>query len=181
MADKNIGSLPAADNINDDALFVMEHQGQAQKASGAQIAEFAKAAANANVQVAVEAAKRAEAAAAVTAHPPQANEQTGFWQVWNPDTSQYEDTTLKAQGPVGPQGDTIIDIQRTQGTGAAGTTDTYTITTSGGSEFTFTVYNGADGQGSGDMQKSIYDTKGKNQDIFDYVDTSIGSAIERSY
>ena len=177
MADKNISTLPAAESINDDSLFVMEQQGTAMKASGMQIAEFAKSAADANVQAAIDAAKIAEAAAAVTAHPPQANEDTGYWQTWDPVAKQYEDTTMKAQGPVGPQGDTITDIQRTSGTGAAGTTDIYTITTSGGNTYTFTVYNGADGQGAGDMLKSVYDPHNKNQDIFKYTDDAISAAI----
>lgn len=49
------------------------------------------------------------------------------------------------QGPVGPQGVSIQSIQRTAGTGAPGTTDTYTITLTNGSTFEFQVYNGADG------------------------------------
>lgn len=56
-------------------------------------------------------------------------------------------------------GDSIINIERTDGTGAAGTIDTYTVRTSGG-DYTFTVTNGkngADGTGSGDMLKEDYD------------------------
>ena len=67
-------------------------------------------------------------------------------------------------------GDSITSIVRTSGTGAAGTIDTYTITTSSGGTYTFTVTNGADGKGSGDMLKSVYDPKNKAQDIFDYID-----------
>lgn len=161
MADKNIGSLPAAAGINDDALFVMEQQGAAFKASGAQIAAFAKAA--------------VKAAAEVAAHPPQVNEETGVWQTWNTETGRYEDTTIKAEGP---RGETITGIERTGGTGAAGTTDTYTITTSSGTAYTFRVYNGADGQGVGDMLKSIYDPQGKATDIFKYVDDLVGNIGE---
>ena len=57
-------------------------------------------------------------------------------------------------------GDSITSIERTSGTGAAGTTDTYTVTTSSGGTYTFTVThgkNGADGTGSGDMLKEDYD------------------------
>ena len=57
-------------------------------------------------------------------------------------------------------GDSITSIVRTKGTGAPGTTDTYTITTSSGGTYTFTVTNGkngADGTGSGDMLKNDYD------------------------
>lgn len=82
-------------------------------------------------------------------------------------------------GPAGPKGDTgdtgngIASIERTSGTGAAGTTDTYTITMTDGSTSTFQVYNGADGTGAGDMLKSVYDPQGKNTDVFNYVDNAV--------
>ena len=78
------------------------------------------------------------------------------------------------QGPQGEKGDTggdgvgITSISLLSGTHAAGTTDTYRITLSDGSTQDFTVYNGADGSGSGDMSKSIYDPTNKNADAFDY-------------
>ena len=58
----------------------------------------------------------------------------------------------------GPSGKSIVSIARTIGTGAPGTIDTYTITFTGSTTSTFQVYNGADGQGSGDMTKTVYDT-----------------------
>jgi hypothetical protein len=62
------------------------------------------------------------------------------------------------KGDTGDAGNGIATIERTSGTGAAGTTDTYTITYTDATTDTFTVYNGADGEGSGDMLKSVYDT-----------------------
>ena len=62
-----------------------------------------------------------------------------------------------ATGPAGPTGATgngIVSVVRTSGTGAAGTTDTYTITYTDSSTSTFNVYNGANGTGAGDMLKS---------------------------
>lgn len=54
--------------------------------------------------------------------------------------------------PQGEQGDSVGSIQRTSGTGAAGTTDTYTIYDDDGETIgKFTVYNGANGDGSGDF------------------------------
>ena len=184
MADKSINTLPSVENIDNDSLFVAEQQGTASKVTGAQIADFAKEAANANVQAAVDAAKEAqdaakaaEASAQITAHPPQANEETGFWQVWNGGTGAYEDTTIQAEGPVGPQGTSVKSITHTSGTGAAGTTDTYTMYDSDNEAIgTFTVYNGADGIGSGDMLKSVYDKDNKNTDIFTYADEILTSA-----
>ena len=54
-------------------------------------------------------------------------------------------------GAQGPQGVSITRIERTAGNGAPGTTDTYTITLSNGTSAAFTVYNGANGEGSGDF------------------------------
>lgn len=112
MADKTIGNLPAATYIDDASLWVIEQQGSAYRASGAQIASFAKEAANANIQAAIDAASEAkksaetaEAAAKVTAHPPQVNEETGVWQVWDTDAGVYVDTDIQAEGPPGPQGE----------------------------------------------------------------------------
>lgn len=67
-------------------------------------------------------------------------------------------------------GSSIESIERTSGTGAPGTTDTYTVTLTNGNTTTFQVYNGKDGSGAGDMTKSVYDPQNKAQDIFAYAD-----------
>ena len=77
----------------------------------------------------------------------------------------------------GADGETIVSIVRTNGTGASGTTDTYTIATNTGNTHTFQVYNGADGEGAGDMMKSIYDPQNKNADIFAYADGLVEHTI----
>ena len=69
------------------------------------------------------------------------------------------------KGSTGDRGVSISSIQRTAGNGAAGTTDTYTITLSDGSTSTFAVYNGRDGEGSGDMAASVYDPAGKSSQV----------------
>lgn len=82
------------------------------------------------------------------------------------------------QGETGPQGERgetgngIAGIQRTAGSGAPGTRDTYTITYTDGSTDTFQVYNGADGTGAGDMRAQTYDPTGKAQDVFAYADAA---------
>lgn len=81
------------------------------------------------------------------------------------------------KGDRGDPGSSIQDIQRTAGNGAAGTVDTYTVTLTDGSTHTFSVYNGADGQGAGDMTAQIYDPQGKRQDIFAYMDSLKPEAI----
>ncbi|MDX9739533.1 MAG: metallophosphoesterase [Candidatus Dojkabacteria bacterium] len=69
--------------------------------------------------------------------------------------------SIGEQGVQGIQGETgngIVSVEKTAGTGMAGTTDTYTITFTDATITTFQVYNGADGLGAGDMLKSVYDT-----------------------
>lgn len=60
-------------------------------------------------------------------------------------------------GPTGPTGATGNGIQSIAKTGTSGLVDTYTITFTNGTTTTFTVTNGQDGQGSGDMTKATYD------------------------
>ena len=62
-----------------------------------------------------------------------------------------------ADGTDGTDGRGIASVVKTAGTGAAGTTDTYTITFTDNTTFAFNVYNGADGQGTGDMLAAVYD------------------------
>ena len=65
------------------------------------------------------------------------------------------------QGPTGPQGYRVGTVYKKSGSGTAGTTDTYGMKLNDTAETevgTFSVYNGADGEGSGDMLKSAYDT-----------------------
>ena len=77
---------------------------------------------------------------------------------------------------VGPAGNGIVSVIRTAGTGAAGTIDTYTITYSDTTTSTFNVYNGADGLGSGDMLKAVYDTT--NNGIVDNAELVNGLTVE---
>lgn len=63
--------------------------------------------------------------------------------------------SIKDQAIQGADGRGIESIVRTSGTGAPGTTDTYTITFTDASTTTFTVYNGADGAGGGGTVTSV--------------------------
>lgn len=80
-----------------------------------------------------------------------------------------------AQGPQGATGKGISGIALKNGTHAPGTSDVYTITLTDGTTFDFEVYNGANGQGAGDMLASVYDPQGKHQDVFKYVDDAVKS------
>lgn len=79
-----------------------------------------------------------------------------------------------APGPRGATGNGISGIALKNGTHAPGTSDVYTITLTDGTTFDFEVYNGANGQGAGDMLASVYDPQGKRTDIYKYVDDAIG-------
>lgn len=79
-----------------------------------------------------------------------------------------------ATGPQGATGNGISGIALKSGNHAPGTSDVYTITLTDGTTFDFEVYNGANGQGAGDMLASIYDPRGKRTDIYKYVDDAIG-------
>lgn len=68
------------------------------------------------------------------------------------------------KGSKGDAGVGIASIARTSGTGAAGTTDTYTITMTDGSTSTFTVYNGKDGA-SGSGSSAVTSVNGKTGDV----------------
>lgn len=67
-------------------------------------------------------------------------------------TGTAENPELNLGIPRGVPGTSVSSIQRTGGTGAAGTTDTYTMYDSDNEPIgTFTVYNGANGTGVGDF------------------------------
>lgn len=73
----------------------------------------------------------------------------------------------------GLRGTSIVSIEQTAGNHADGTFDTYTITLSNNETFEFKIYNGADGDGAGDMIANIYDPQGKRTDIFKYIDDAV--------
>lgn len=79
-----------------------------------------------------------------------------------------------ATGPQGATGNGISGIALKSGNHAPGTSDVYTITLTDGTTFDFEVYNGANGQGAGDMLASVYDPRGKRTDVYKYVDDAIG-------
>lgn len=79
-----------------------------------------------------------------------------------------------ATGPHGATGNGISGIALKSGNHAPGTSDVYTITLTDGTMFDFEVYNGANGQGAGDMLASVYDPQNKRTDVYKYVDDAIG-------
>jgi hypothetical protein len=91
----------------------------------------------------------------------------------------YQYVNLKGDkgttGDTGATGRGITSVTRTSGNGSAGTTDTYTIAYSDSTISQFYVYNGADGQGSGDMTKTVYDTN--NNGIVDNAEKVNGHTV----
>lgn len=81
-------------------------------------------------------------------------------------------------GTNGTDGRGIVSIERTSGTGAAGSTDTYTITYTDNTTSTFTVVNGANGTGADiTIDTAMSDTSVnpvQNKVIKAYVDGLIG-------
>lgn len=219
MADRPIGALPAASELNNDSLIPVEQGGIAMSISGAQIAEFAKQSAESRVQDAERAAQDAagsaaaasaaksgidESLAAARQSAQEAAESAADADrakqavvdlvvsaaASEPGADAEVEKTVDASGNItltfriprgiqGPMG-TITSIVRASGTGAPGTTDTYTITCSDGSTAEFSVYNGKDGTGTGDMERSTYDPTGKAKDVFKYVDDKV-NGIKTTY
>ena len=85
-----------------------------------------------------------------------------------------------ATGPTGPTGATGNGIASITLVSTVGKVKTYRITMTDGSTFDFTVTDGADGSGAGDMEKSTYDTD--NDGYVDAVEDTLdpGSGIEFS-
>lgn len=192
MADKNIGSLPQAEQVNDDALLVLEQQGQAMKMTGAQIKQFARQGVDVYVTSAQNAAQNA-AASAKTAQDARDAIVNMIVEAVSLATGKPATVTKELTDgvyklvfglPAGAKGDqgapenSIRSIERTGGTGAAGTVDTYTVTlTDGTVGGTFHVYNGANGTGAGDMVGATYDPQGRKTDVFKYIDDKVDALV----
>ena len=123
MADKTIGSLPQAQTVDDNSLFVCEQQGIAMRTTGAQWKGFAvqaviqyvspaqqaaqqaqQAATNAAqseanaAESATEAAESAETAKEYSGKPPIIQNDT--WWTWDAEQGKYVDTGEAARGDV---------------------------------------------------------------------------------
>lgn len=178
MADRTIGSLPRAAGLYDDSLLVMEQQGAAMSLSGGQIKSFAQAGVSDYVEAARKAAQEGAEAAREAIEDLEVTADTLL--AGTPASVEKTDREghvllrfglpTGEQGPKGNPGSSIQKIERTAGTGAAGTVDTYTITLTDGRTSAFQVRNGADGQGAGDMRLAVYDPRGLARDVFAYAD-----------
>lgn len=200
MANKAINELPVSSGLDDNALLPVWQNGQTQSIKGQLVRQFAETATEEAVERAEQAAQTAEESVEQIGDSVQQTEQNA--QEAQAARDAIVNMTVQAQtlasgqpatvtktlvegivnllfglprgiqGPKGDPGNNIESITRTSGTGAPGTTDTYTVTLTDGSSTTFQVYNGADGTGAGDMTTAVYDPAGKATDIFAYADAA---------
>ena len=105
MADKTIGELPVAREMDYESLFVMEQQGEAMSLKGQVIANFAKESVNAEIERAQQAANAAANSATSAAGSAQIAQQysgkppkpqNGTWWIWNASSGKYEDSGIKS-------------------------------------------------------------------------------------
>ena len=82
-----------------------------------------------------------------------------------------------ADGADGADGVSVIGFELVNGNHAAGTLDTYYCKLSNGTNIPVYVYNGADGLGSGDMRKSIYDPQNLNKDVFAAIAEAVAASV----
>ena len=86
--------------------------------------------------------------------------------------------TNGTNGTDGADGRGIVSIEKTAGTGAAGTTDTYTITYTDNTTSTFSVYNGQDGTAAGITIDGTVTSTGTNavsgKAVYDHVLSVMG-------
>ena len=122
----------------------------------AQAAKTAAETAKADAEDAKDKAKVSETAAAASAlsaqqysgKPPKPQDRT--WWILDAAQQKYIDSGIGCD-LVGPTGNGIKDIQLTKGDHTPGTTDIYTVTTTDGTTYSISVYNGRNGTGAGDV------------------------------
>jgi len=96
-------------------------------------------------------------------------------------TISMDDGTSYTTSPLKGEDAPYVTNVSTNQTMVPGTTRTWTMTFSDGTTQTFNVYDGANGDGAGDMTKAVYDTNNVGQDIFTYVDTAVAGRAALSH
>ena len=107
MADKTIGELPEALEVQDDSLLVMEQQGEARCVRGERIKKYAREGAQEQAKVAkghAEAAQKSQEAAAESArdamslalHPPILKDGSDHWWTWSTEAGDYVESGIDA-------------------------------------------------------------------------------------
>lgn len=173
---RKISEFPAATGFTGKDLLFIEQDGSSRNLSGELLQAFCQAAVKVFTERAETAANDAEAAknAIVTLEVESSTLETGEAATVTAELKdgKYVLSFGLPKGATGDKGSSIASIERTDGNGASGTTDTYTITLTDGSKTTFQVYNGKDGvvtfDSLTDEQKASL--KGDKGDPFTYED-----------
>ena len=149
-------------------------------------ASDAKESADDAADSALSAAESAEMAQAYSGKPPVITDD--IWYVWDAETDAYLSTGKPSrgeQGLTGPQGVKgepgagIANVTRTSGSGLAGTQDVYTVYNSNGKAVgTFSVYQGANGDGAGDFMANGSVAMTGNLDIGGHRVIHVGEPTE---
>lgn len=88
--------------------------------------------------------------------PPIPNESTKTWWIWNETIESYVDSNIGTELE-GPQGTGISSIVLISGDHSPGSSDVYEIQLTDGTSYTFSVFNGQNGEGSGDVSGISFD------------------------
>ena len=123
-------------------------------------ATTAKNAAESAASAAAGSAQNAEQSA-VTAqrysgNPPRPDSTTKTWWIWDAEDEEYVDSHIGSEIE-GPQGVSVNDIVLVSGTHAPGSSDIYEVRLSDGSTKQISVWNGRNGEGSGDVLGTGFD------------------------
>lgn len=191
MADKAITELVQAQQINDDDLFVFEQNSVAKKLPGKTLLKYVA------IDVMTVTVTTLPADSQATAVY---NKQTGNLTLGIPrgatglpgptgpaNTLEIGSVTsgeVASASITGEAPNQVLNLVLKQGDkGADAPTITnivirqsdyhMIVTLSNGTEYDAGYCRGASGSGTGDMQTSVYDPTGKNQDIFAYIDNAI--------
>lgn len=191
MADKRIDDLTQALQITDEDLFVLQQNGKAKKLPGKTLLKYVA------IDVMTVTVTTLPAGSQATAVY---NKQTGDLTLGIPqgatglpgpagpaNTLEIGSVTsgeVASASITGEAPNQILNLVLKQGNkGADAPTITnivirqsdyhMIVTLSNGTEYDAGYCRGASGSGTGDMQTSVYDPNGKNQDIFAYIDNAI--------
>lgn len=82
--------------------------------------------------------------------------QNGTWWIWNAEMQEYADSGVSCELE-GPRGVGVESFAQTGGDHSPGSTDIYTLTLTDGSSVSVPVYNGRNGEGSGDVRGCVFE------------------------
>lgn len=118
--------------------------------------ETAETAAGDAEESAQDAENSAQTAQRYSGHPPRPDTTTKTWWIWDAESDEYVDSHIGSE-IAGPQGISIDDIVLVSGDHTPGSSDIYEVQLSDGSTKRISVWNGRNGEGSGDVLGTGFD------------------------